>query len=171
MKKFPEPLPRSLRSRGYQEVIFEVAEAKFWISSNFNGFSFRIFVILSFEVFWPQRPRRPQKGLREFFQKLHFWNQCVPTKKMRYVTALWSKFSLNLFTEEVWPGIVRYAERNGNWKGFWCWYIINNILVAFYIWVTSLLWFVFLQICAVIIEKVVMFIWLILTPYFVLGFW
>ena len=30
---------------------FKVAEAKFWISSNFNGFSFRIFVILSFEVF------------------------------------------------------------------------------------------------------------------------
>ena len=85
------------------EAIFEVAEAKFWISSIFNGFSFRIFVILSFEVVWPQRPRRPQKGLREFFQKLHFWNQCVPTKKMRYVTALWSKFSLNLFTEEVWP--------------------------------------------------------------------
>ena len=84
------------------EAIFEVAEAKIWISSIFNEFSFRIFTILSFEVVWPQRPRRPQKGLREFFQKLHFWNQCVPTKKMRYVTALWSKFSLNLFTEEVW---------------------------------------------------------------------
>ena len=67
-----------------------------------NEFPFRIFIILSFEVVWPQRPQRPQKGLREFFQKLHFWNQCVPTKKMRYVTALWSKFSLNLFTEEVW---------------------------------------------------------------------
>ena len=72
----------------------------------FNGFSFRIFVILSFEVVWPQRPRRPQKGLREFFQKLHFWNQCVPTKKMRYVTASWSKFSLNLSTEEVWPRMI-----------------------------------------------------------------
>ena len=85
-----------------QEAIFEVAEAKFWISSIFNGFSFRIFVILSFEVVWPQRP---QKGLRDFFQKLHFRNQCVPTKKMRYVTASWSKFSLNLSTEEVWAGI------------------------------------------------------------------
>ena len=48
------------------------------------------------------QPWRHQKGFREFFQKLHFWNQCVPTKKMRYVTAFWSKFSLNLFTEEVW---------------------------------------------------------------------
>ena len=79
------------------EAIFEVAEAKFWISSIFNRFSFRIFVILSFEVIWPQWPRRPQKGLREFFQKLHFWNQCVPTKKMRYVTALWSK----IFTKSL----------------------------------------------------------------------
>ena len=82
------------------EAIFEVAEAKFWISSIFNGFSFRIFVILSFEVVWPQRPRRPQKGLREFFQKLHFWNQCIPRKEMWYVSTFLSKFSLNLSTEE-----------------------------------------------------------------------
>ena len=32
------------------EVIFEVAEAKFWISSSFYKFSFRIFVVLDFEV-------------------------------------------------------------------------------------------------------------------------
>ena len=32
------------------EVIFEVAEAKFWISSSFYKFSFRIFIILGFEV-------------------------------------------------------------------------------------------------------------------------
>ena len=83
------------------EAIFEVAEAKFWISSIFNGFSFRIFVILSFEVVCPQRPRRPQKGLRQFFQKLHFWNQGVPKKKMRYITASWLKFLLNLSTEEM----------------------------------------------------------------------
>ena len=83
------------RGRPGQEVIFEVAEAKFWISSIFNEFSFRIFVVLSFKVVWPWRPRRPQKGLREFFQILHFWNQCVPTKKMRNVTAFWSKFAIN----------------------------------------------------------------------------
>ena len=46
-------------SRGCQEVIFEVAEAKFWISSNFYKFSFRIFVVLGFEVIWPRRPQRP----------------------------------------------------------------------------------------------------------------
>ena len=84
------------------EAIFEVAEAKIWISSIFDEFSFRIFTVLSFEVVWPQRPRRPQKGPSEFFQKLHFWNQCVQTKKMRYVTTLSSTFSLNLPTEEVW---------------------------------------------------------------------
>ena len=36
-------LLRSLRSRGCQEVIFEVAEAKFWISSNFYRFSLENF--------------------------------------------------------------------------------------------------------------------------------
>ena len=34
--------------------------------------------------------------------RLHrIWMECIPTKKMRYVTALSSKFSLNLSTEEV----------------------------------------------------------------------
>ena len=89
------------------EAIFEVAEAKIWISSIFDEFSFRIFTILSFEVVWPQRPRRPQKGPSEFFQKLHFWNQCVQTKKMRYVTTLSSTFSLNLPTEEVCYRLAR----------------------------------------------------------------
>ena len=66
------------------EAIFEVAEAKIWISSIFEEFSFRIFTVLSFKVVWPQRPRRPQKGASESFQKLHFWNQCIATKKIRY---------------------------------------------------------------------------------------
>ena len=80
--------------------------AKFLISSILilNGFSFRIFIILSFDAVWPQRTW-PQKGLREFFQKLHFWNQCIPRKKIRYVIASWSTFSLNLFSEEVWNTI------------------------------------------------------------------
>ena len=69
------------------EVIFEVAEAKFWISSSFYKFSFRIFVILDFEVVWPRRPRRPQNGPSECFQKLHFLNQCIQRKKMRHVSA------------------------------------------------------------------------------------
>ena len=113
LEKITEPLLRSLRSWGY----FEVAMAKFWISSILilNGFSFRIFIILSFEVVWPQRPR-PQMGLREFFEKLHFWNQCIPRKKIRYVIASWSTFSLNLFTEEVWQLVRRLQKRN---FGFW----------------------------------------------------
>ena len=41
-----------------------------------------------------------QKGPREFFQKFHFQNHCVPIKKMRYVTASSEKFSLNLSTVE-----------------------------------------------------------------------
>ena len=100
------------RGRWGQEVIFEVAEAKFWISSSFDRFWFRIFVVLGFEVVWPQRPRRPQKGLSEFFQKLHFWNQCIKLRKMSYSSALWSKFSLNLSTEEVWDGTKENFMRN-----------------------------------------------------------
>ena len=69
-------------------------------SFSFNKFSFIILVVLDFEVVWPRRPRRPQNGPREFFQKLHFWNQCIPRKTMRHVSAFKSTFSLNLSTEE-----------------------------------------------------------------------
>ena len=72
----------------------------------FMSFVFRIFVVLRFEVVWPRRPRRPQKGPDEFFQKLHFRNQCFPRKKMRYVTTSSSKFSLNFSTEEVWDSLI-----------------------------------------------------------------
>ena len=54
-----------------------VAEAKFWISSIFDELSFRIFVVLSFELVLPRQPRRPQKEPREFFQKFYLQNQCV----------------------------------------------------------------------------------------------
>ena len=57
-------LSRSLRSRGH-----------------FYRFLFRIFVVLDFKVIWPQWPWQPQMGLRDFFQKLQFWNQCVPMKR------------------------------------------------------------------------------------------
>ena len=92
----------SFRGHWGQEVIFEVAEARLWISSRFYKFSFRIFVVLGFEVIWPQQPQRPQRGLREFFQKLRFWNQCIPRKELRHVSAFSSTFLLNLSTEEVW---------------------------------------------------------------------
>ena len=42
------------------------------------------------------------EGAQVIFQKLHFWNQCIATKKMRHVIIFWSKFSLNISTEEVW---------------------------------------------------------------------
>ena len=47
LEKFTEPLPEILE---VAEAIFEVAEAKIWISSYFDEFSFRIFTVLSFEV-------------------------------------------------------------------------------------------------------------------------
>ena len=56
-----------------QEVIFEVAKAKFWISSSFNKFWFRIFVVLDFKVVWPQQPPWPRKRPFLTFQKCNFW--------------------------------------------------------------------------------------------------
>ena len=94
LEKFTEPLPRTSRSRGhFQGRGGQILD----FISIFNKFSFRIFGVSSFKVVWPQRPRRPQKGPSEFFQ-----NQGVPTKKMRHVSALSEKFSLNLSTEEGW---------------------------------------------------------------------
>ena len=58
-----------------QEVIFEVTEAKFWISSTFNKFWFRIFVVLDFEAVWPRRPPWPRKRPFLTFQK---WPQIIP---------------------------------------------------------------------------------------------
>ena len=50
----------------------------------FITFHNRIFVILSFEIVWPWRPRRPRKEPSEYFQRLHFWNQFFPLIKMHY---------------------------------------------------------------------------------------
>ena len=45
----------------------DFAKAKFWISSSFNKFSFRIFVVLDFEVVGPWRPQWPKKQLAKIF--------------------------------------------------------------------------------------------------------
>ena len=97
----------TLCHRGHQEV------AK---SLKFYKFLFRIFVVLGFKFVWPRQPQRPQEGLREFFQKLQFWNQCIP--KIRHVSAFSSKFSLNLSTGVVWrkdPKVLLFSNvlKNG----------------------------------------------------------
>ena len=51
-------------------------------------FPFTLPFVFGFNEIWTLigfQPWRPQKGLRELYQKLHFWNQCVPTKKMMSV--------------------------------------------------------------------------------------
>jgi hypothetical protein len=48
LKKNTDSSPKSMRSRGCHEVIFEVAEAKFWISSNFYMFSLENFCHFEF---------------------------------------------------------------------------------------------------------------------------
>jgi hypothetical protein len=104
------------RGRWGQEVIFEVAEAKLLISSSSYKFSFRIFVVWGFKVVWPRQPQQPQKVLRDFFQKLHFWNQCIPRKKMRHVSAFLSKFPLNLSTEEVCQIDIRILKQKNSYQ-------------------------------------------------------
>ena len=102
-----------------QEVIFEVAEAKFWISSSFYKFSLIIFVVLGFEVVWPWRPQRPQKGLREFFQKL----KSVRSNKKDEVCH---SFLVKIFTKSLhWGGVVRVlADKiciyDESITPFWC---------------------------------------------------
>ena len=49
-----------------------------------------------------------RRGSGNFF--LNYIFEISPTKKMRYVTASWSKFSLNLFTEEVWYGLGEFQS-------------------------------------------------------------
>ena len=64
---------------------------------------------LEFSLFWVSRSfdlGDLRRGSGIFFK-----NQCVPTKKMRCVTALWSTFSLNLSIEEV-CNEVNYAPTN-----------------------------------------------------------
>ena len=117
-----------------QEVIFQVAEAKFWVSSSFYKFSFRIFVVLDFEVVWPRRPQRPRKGVREFFQKLHFWNQCIPAKKLSYVPASRLKF----FTKSLHRGgvIMQWWLRDGQTNHFHLVFVnlICNVKVTKHRW-------------------------------------
>ena len=85
----------------------EVLEVKRPFSrSRRPNFGFHLFLIsfhlevLSFEVIWPRRPR-----LREFFQKLQFWNQCIPTKKMRYICH---SFLVKLFPKSFHRGGVNF---------------------------------------------------------------
>ena len=65
-------------------MILRSPRPKFQSHLVFYTFHNRIFVIVSFEVVWPRRPRRPQKEPSECFQRFHFWNQFVPLIKMHY---------------------------------------------------------------------------------------
>ena len=109
-----------------QEVIFEVAEAKFWISSSFYKFSFIIFVVFGFNSHLTWQPEN-------FFKNVIFEISAFQRKRwVGNVSAFWSKFSLNLSTENdacswrfnskpgnsyfrVWPVL-----ETGNWKP-WFW--------------------------------------------------
>ena len=69
----------------------------------------RIFVVLSFEVVWPQRPRRPRKEPSEYFQQLHFWNQFVPLIKMHYRVRYSFDFNLKIRSGQVWDNCCVFS--------------------------------------------------------------
>ena len=83
-------------------------------------------------VIWP---RWPQKGLRGFFQELHFWNQSVPAKKMKYVSAFLSKFSLNLSLKEVCQMAAVFLRCTLSWSKFrpGTWSVLLTV-----VWITLL---------------------------------
>ena len=90
------------------------------------NFGFHLFSMgfhLEFLFFWVSRSfdlsdlGDLRRGSGIFFQKLHFWNQCIPTK-MRYVTVSWSKFSLNLSKTEVMLKCMTRSQL-GRTKSFW----------------------------------------------------
>ena len=67
-----------------QEVIFEVAEAKFCFSSSFYEFSSIII-----------RPQRPQKRLCQIFQKLHEISRFLPRINMTYIFTLYNMLDVS----------------------------------------------------------------------------
>ena len=75
----------------------------FLILSVFNEFSFRIFVVLSFEVVWPRWPRRPQKGPREFFFSKIKFSKSVPSNEKDEVCH---SFIVKIFTKSLHRGGV-----------------------------------------------------------------
>ena len=90
------------RGRWGQDVIYKFAEAKFWISSSFNKFSFRIFVVLDFEVVWPRQPQRPQKRPMEIFWKWPQINANFPKIYGRYKFLGEVAFKPNVLRSEEW---------------------------------------------------------------------
>ena len=66
----------------------------------FITFHNKIFVVMSFEVVWPRRPR---KEPCEYFQRLHFSNQWVPLVKMHYRVRYSLDFDLKIHSGQVWP--------------------------------------------------------------------
>ena len=84
----------------------------------------RIFVVLSFEVVWPRRPRRPRKEPSEYFQQLHFWNQWVPLIKMHCRVCYLLDFDLKIHSGQVWVSI---SESFADWHMYDC--ILSRIIM------------------------------------------
>ena len=91
-----------LRGLWGQQVIFKVAEAKVWISSSFNRFLFRNFVVLDFKVVWPRQPQRPQKQHTQTFWKWPQINANFPKINERYESWVEVALKPNVVRREKW---------------------------------------------------------------------
>ena len=119
-----------------QEVIFEVTETKFWISSIFDKFSFMIssFLVLKRFEQWSSfdlRDLRRVSGI--FFSQNYISEICESQEKnMRHLSKIWSKFSLNLSTEEVWsiwhPNTIQMNKQTVNRKWNNSCSVMSNLL-------------------------------------------
>ena len=132
--KFPGPLLRTLRSPRSNNLETQNDENYKWklIKNRWNP-KFGLLTSLSFlnqgkalgkmsysSAFWSNFENYQISTLswwpRGRRVKIWQFSNCVPMKKMRYVTTLSSKFSLNLFTEEVCFTI----ESKTSWNRFVC---------------------------------------------------
>ena len=87
-------------------IDFLIRKTKFQNHLVFITFHNIIFVVLSFEVVWPRRPRCPRKEPSEYFQWLHFWNQFVSLIKMHYRVRYSLDFDLKIHSGQVWLSLV-----------------------------------------------------------------
>ena len=90
-------------------------------SSFFSAWSPDLKNVISEKIRWAHYEVRG----KEIFSNITVLNQCILAKKMSYVLALRSKFSLNLSTEEEWL----LMSLNLNWfKSYAYWNVFPKML-------------------------------------------
>ena len=85
-----------------------------------------------------------QHLVKEFFQKLQFWNQNFPTKKMRYVTGFLSTYSLNLSLKKLWRANARnftiFENKKSSFEISWSLSKVSSLIYAHEKYMLIILW-------------------------------